>query len=514
MKIAFINDPCERLGVEYIAAVLKKKGHEVKVFLDPQLFNDVYISFKTLGRIFDYKKFLLRELKAYHPDLIGISTDTEHYQWACLLAKMIKEELGTPIIFGGIHPTSVPERVIQNDCVDMVCVGEGEYPMLELADSMEKGRIDTSIKNIWFKKNGSVIRNDIRPLIEHLDTLPIPDHDVFYETSSYFKKGYYIVTSRGCPYSCSYCSHSYLQELYRGKGIYLRQRSVSNVLHELHEAKNKYKMDLVVFLDDCFGYDPNWLEEFSERYRKNIGIRFTCSLHPGYVSKGTVESLKSAGCCQVTLGIQSLDETIRSKLLNRNISNDAILRAIKLIRDFDLRLLVDNIFGFPNQEVEEYLDSVSFYALKKPQRIFFYKLKYYPNTALTRKAVENGFISSSRLEDILEGRDKDGVYFNSIIKDKTIENKTSAKIRILLYLLDCLPAAFIRYVIKKRLYRFLPAIFNPAVFISLRTMVATDPDSRVLRSRIFSRYTYFIKKILKAQRDRVTHLERGYEDAT
>jgi len=314
VKIAFINDPCERLGVEYISAVLKKGGHNVKVFVDPQLFNDVYISFKTLSRIFDYKKTLLSELKAYNPDIIGFSTDTEHYQWASTLAKMIKSEMDTPIIFGGIHPTSVPERVIANDCVDMVCVGEGEYPMLELVHSMEKGSIDTSIRNIWFKRDGRVIANEVRPLIEDLDSLPMPDHTVFYETSSYFQKGYYIVTSRGCPYTCSYCSHSYLQDLYSGKGMYLRQRSVSNAIHELLEAKNKHKPDLVVFLDDCFGYDRGWLEKFSEMYRKNIRTKFTCALHPSYVSRETVELLKSAGCCQVTLGIQSLDEDIRSRL--------------------------------------------------------------------------------------------------------------------------------------------------------------------------------------------------------
>jgi len=176
-------------------------------------------------------------------------------------------------------------------------------------------------------------------------------------------------------------------------------------------------------------------------------------------------------------------------------------------------LLVDNIFGFPNQEIEEYLDSVSFYAARKPQRIFFYKLKYYPNTALTKKAIENGFISSSRCEDIWEGRDKDGVYFDSIIKDEAGKDKTSVKIRILLYLLDCLPAAFARFVVKKRLYRFLPAIFNPAVFISLRTMIATDPDSRVLRSRIFNRYMDFIKKYLWARVCRSSKSLRGYPDA-
>src|SRR3989338_10901652 len=147
MKIAFVNDSCERLGVEYISAVLKAGGHQTKLFVDPQLFDDVYIHSHFLKNIFNYKNKLIFELKNYRPGLISISVDTECYQWACTISRLIKKGLpGTPIIFGGIHPTSVPERVIKNDFVDMVCVGEGEYPMLELADSMQKGKIDYGIK--------------------------------------------------------------------------------------------------------------------------------------------------------------------------------------------------------------------------------------------------------------------------------------------------------------------------------------------------------------------------------
>ena len=205
MRIAFVNDSCERVGVEYISALLKKNSHEVKLFVDPLLFDDEFITLRKLSRIFDFKKRIINQLKAYQPDLIGISVVTGFYPWASAMAKMIKQEMDVPIIFGGIHPTSVPERVIKNDFVDMVCVGEGEYPMLELANSMQRGSIDYSIKNIWFKKNKEIIRNELRPLIEDIDKLPMADHALYYESSPHFSKGYYIATSRGCPHACSYC---------------------------------------------------------------------------------------------------------------------------------------------------------------------------------------------------------------------------------------------------------------------------------------------------------------------
>ncbi|HPN57447.1 MAG TPA: cobalamin-dependent protein, partial [Candidatus Omnitrophota bacterium] len=159
MKIAFVNDCVERLGVEYISAILKNNGHQVQLFVDPQIFNNVYMQINRLSRYFDYSEKIIKDLVTYQPDLIGFSVDTESYQWASRTARRIKAHLRTPIIFGGIHPTSVPERVILNDSVDILCVGEGEYPMLELADSMSRGRMDMSIKNLWFKTNGKIIKN-------------------------------------------------------------------------------------------------------------------------------------------------------------------------------------------------------------------------------------------------------------------------------------------------------------------------------------------------------------------
>ncbi|MFA5259884.1 MAG: cobalamin-dependent protein, partial [Candidatus Omnitrophota bacterium] len=207
MKIAFINDSAQQLGIQYMSAVLKQHGHDVKLFMDPQLFDDDMIRIQKFSRWLDYKKELVRRLKAYQPDLIGISVVTDFYQWACRIAMMIKEEMNVPIIAGGIHPTSVPERVLKNDCFDMVCLGEGEFPLLELADSLQRGQPDYTIRNIWFKRDGHIIKNELRPLIEDLDTLPLPDTDLYYSASPHFKRtGLYVtMTSRGCPNACSYC---------------------------------------------------------------------------------------------------------------------------------------------------------------------------------------------------------------------------------------------------------------------------------------------------------------------
>jgi Fe-S oxidoreductase len=145
------------------------------------LFNDSHCRIKTLNRVFNYKRHIVAQLKEYRPELVGMSVTTEIYPWAKTMSGLIKQAMDVPVIWGGIHPTSVPEEVMRNDTVDMVCVGEGEYPLLELVESMKKGAIDYSIRNIWFKRNGGLVRNEVRPLIADLDALPLSDPGLYAE---------------------------------------------------------------------------------------------------------------------------------------------------------------------------------------------------------------------------------------------------------------------------------------------------------------------------------------------
>ncbi len=454
MKIAFVNDSCERLGIAYISAVLKANGHEVRLFTDPQLFDDENIRFGVLSRLFDYRGNIISRLKEYRPDLIGISVVTDFYQWACAMAKEIKRNMQVPIIFGGIHPSSVPERVIKNDFVDMVCVGEGEYPILELANSMQKGKIDYSIKNIWFKNNGSIIKNKVRPLIGDLDVLPFADKDIFHEASPHFLQCYYIMASRGCPNACSYCCHSYLRKLYDAKEKYLRFRTVENVIQELVLAKKKFDIKIVRFHDDdLMAASSKWLKKFSEFYVEKVRVPFTCFVHPATVTEEKAKCLAFAGCHDVEIGIQSVSEKTRREIMNRNISNPDLEKAIFILKDSGLKIITDNIVGVPGQSEDETIDMLKFYNRNRVMKTYCFGFRYYPKTEIIQQAQHKGLLEKKDIEALEEGRDVE-----AFIRGGDSLTTQMKQIQTYFSLLLYFPYNLNSFIISNKLYRFFPPL--------------------------------------------------------
>ncbi|MBU1996372.1 MAG: B12-binding domain-containing radical SAM protein [Candidatus Omnitrophica bacterium] len=483
MKIAFINDSSERLGVASIAAVLQKAGHDVEIFIDHQFYNDENINIKWLHKIFDQKVSLISKVKSFKPDIIGFSVVSDFYQWACQIAELVKEELDVPIIFGGIHPTSAPDRVLKNNFVDMVCLGEGEYPLLDIAESMKNGELDYSIKNIWFKKDGKIIKNEMRPLIKDLDQLPMPLKDLYYSKGSHFSTSYYIMASRGCVYSCSYCCHSYLKTLYKGGGPYFRQRSVDNVVKELLIAKEKYKIKHIRFFDDSLGVNIKWLEEFSNKYSNKVNIPFMCYMHPSHTSKRSVELLKNAGCCEIEIGVQSLNESIRKTILNRHVSTADIRDSIQLIQTHGIKVVADNIVGLPNQTEKDLIEMANFYNENRVNRIYFFWLRFYPGTPITESAKQKGLLNELQYEEIMEGH-----ITRPFSRGGDTVNKEWLSFQFLLFISQLLPKSVVRWLIKKKVYRYFHHVNSSGILSGLTTLFSSSINDRILIKRELSRY--------------------------
>jgi radical SAM superfamily enzyme YgiQ (UPF0313 family) len=411
------------------------------------------IRIKKLAIFFDTKKEIVKQILEKKPDVIGFSVFTLNYQRALEIAREIRKYNQTcPIVFGGIHATSVPEVVIKEECVDIVCVGEGEEALVELLDSIGKSRINYEIKNLWFKKDDKIIKNSCRLLIENLDNLPLPDKDLFYNIYPGFVKEYYTISSRGCPFACSYCANNVLHNVYRGLGKMIRRRSPENIIMELVLAKKKYSLKKVTFVDDVFVQDVKWLEKFVSAYKEKINLPYLMLTHPRFVTSKITELLVDSGCYLLCFGIQSASEKTRYETLNRFETNQEIENAAKKCHAVNLKFSIDHIFNIPGEGIEEQEEALVFYNQLRPTIINSYQLQYLPRTKIINKAIERGVIKESMIEGIEKGLASTSLVFGFGDKDKFNPDLIYTNFQFFFMLLPILPKRTMDWIIRKKFY--------------------------------------------------------------
>ncbi len=407
MRVTFVAMGWENISIEYLSGYLKQRGHEVKVAYEQSLFDDKnYLCIPFLAKILNQGDNIISQIVETKPDIVAFSVMVFTYQWALACAAAVREVLDVPIIFGGTHAVSSPEKVIENECIDIVCIGEGEYAMADLLDSMEAGKIDTSIDGLWFKsESGGIIKNKRRPLIVDLDAMPFPDKDLFAPVVP-IKNYYLAVTNRGCPFSCTYCSVSYQTDLERESPDFkkVRERSVDNVIAELKENKKKYNYKWIDFRNAVFSSSPEWILEFCEKYVKEVNVPFRVFGHPLLIEEETSIALRDAGCFAIQIGLESYDPHVRNDILGRPETNEQIHRAVDILERNHVRYSLDYILGLPDQNEEELKKVADFFAgLKYCYRISPFIISYLPKVPLLRYAIEQGLVPRDEEERIEQG---------------------------------------------------------------------------------------------------------------
>jgi len=477
MKIAFICQEHESLGVEYLSACLKKAGRRVDLVFDPNLFGAHLSCRHPVRRPFDTRRMLLTEALRGDYGLACFSATTDQYSWACGIARGLKQEdPRLPIVFGGVHVTAVPELVIAEPYIDHVCVGEGEEALVELAERLEKRQDTSSIRNIWSKKDGRIIKNAPRPLLQDLDNLPFPDKELFSRAYPGFSQSYMAMASRGCPYLCSFCFNSTMIDIYGSGWGRVRRRSVANVIKELKDGVRRYRPRLIFFVDDVFTSDVKWLEDFSAQYPRHISVPYFIFTHPLLITEETVALLKQSGCSTVSLGIQTADSTLRKEVLLRPESNDQIERAVRLLDKAGIFVHTTSIFGLPGQGTQSMLKDAEFFNRNSVDFPTIYWLCYYPKTRICDIAVARGAQSPSQIREVEMGK-----WARPLSVTDATYQREGAKIRALIYVNMLLPRRAGAFMIRRRLYRFLPA---PAVLYF--PMIALLRFSRDLRKRCYA----------------------------
>jgi anaerobic magnesium-protoporphyrin IX monomethyl ester cyclase len=322
------------LGMCYIAAVLKEKGHDVKVYNADYVDSDAYLNQKQLFDNYTSYKAILndpghaiwREIKdkiaGFAPELIGIAMLTANYTAAKYIARIAKDiDSKVKIAVGGAHPTLDPEKTLVEKDFDYLVRGEGEITFLELAGDRELAKIS----GLSFKKDRQPFHNRSRPFIKDLDSLPFPSRDAFLNDTRYMDFGH-IITGRGCPFNCAYCASPKLCHRIA------RFRSVPNVIEELELVKASYNSPIIRFADDTFSLNKlRAIDMCRQIIARGLEIQWLCDTRADRVDGELLTAMKEAGCIRIKIGVESGSERVL-KRIRKGVSKEAIRRAVALIK--------------------------------------------------------------------------------------------------------------------------------------------------------------------------------------
>lgn len=381
MKVLFIqnNGIQESIGVANLSGILKANGHQTELML------------------VSHTPDLMDAIRAYDPGLIAFSALTGVHRSLEELAVRIKQHMDVPIIVGGPHPTYSPD-MIERPGIDIICRGEGELALLELADAMSHDRDVTGIRNLSVKTRSGVIhRNELRPPVP-LDELPPPDRDLYYAKYSFLAKMPMkrFIASMGCPYPCTFCHEPVIRSLYKTetKSDYLRRKSVPRIVAEIKDIAARYPLRHVHFSDDLFFIRNSyrWLEEFAELYSKEVGIPFNCNIRYDSVIPLAADLLKKANCYGAAVGLESGNQEIRERVIRKQSKDDHIVEGARLLRDRRIKVLTTNMIGLPGETLDHAFETVELNMKLKSDYVRANTFLLFPGLPLVEYARANGYV--------------------------------------------------------------------------------------------------------------------------
>jgi len=415
MNVLFITkdvDFIAPIGLMYVAAVTKKAGH------------------KTDLCVLD-KEDLFAKIESFNPDVIAYSSTTGEHMYYLEINKLIKVKYNKIFtIMGGSHPTFFPE-VLKESSLDAICIGEGEVAFVKMLDRLSQGKDLTNVKSIVTRSGDTKRINGkpvLEPLIQKLDELPFPDRDIFYENKAVMSESVdgtikimNFVTSRGCPYNCSYCFNHALKNMYPGEK-FVRKHSIDNVLKQLSDAKRKFNFQFIRFNDDIFVMRRrDELEELAERYPKEVGVPFYIHCRFDIIKPITAKLLKKAGCVIIQMSIESPNEKLRKHILHRPMDNAKIKEGVDICHNAGLNVLAYSMLGLPTSSIQDDIDVVDFCINNRIKLAQFPIFAPYPKTEITDYAIKKGYFDGdfSSIEMYLDAKKSKLSQFSE--KEKNIQ---------------------------------------------------------------------------------------------
>jgi len=374
-KIAFCCEPVEtRLGMASVIAVLKANG-----------FTNCDVFFGDSGT-------LERDVISYNPDVLAYGLYSNEAAVAIERLNKIKREINPFVVVGGMHATFFPESV-KEESIDAACIGEGEYAILELCEKLRQGESYTSVASLWIKTNGTIIKNDIRPFIKGLDSLPFPDREIFYRKSEELRTTplKHFFSSRGCPYPCSFCFAEQYSAMNNDKD-FCRFHSPEYLIKQIKEIKDKYPLDTIKFFDSTFTLNYTHVRTFLPLYKKEIGLPYLICSRFDRITDEIAKLLKETGCDRLGIGLESGDESMRNNVLKKRLKDEDIYKGAAILNKYGLRVETTNMIGLPGETLKQAFKTIKMNQKIKVRFAQFCIFIPEPKTELARYCVKHGYL--------------------------------------------------------------------------------------------------------------------------
>jgi anaerobic magnesium-protoporphyrin IX monomethyl ester cyclase len=396
MKVLFVHSeedtysiekPLEGLdrmqfGISYISSLLKSEGHETRLVV-PTRENDGIVD---------------EHVRDFEPGLICFTSVYTEFAFLSRVAARVKRS--HPEIFllaGGPHASLNPDDCLKS-AFDGVCVGEGEYPTLELVEKLENGRSPTGIPNLYIKRGENIERNPTRPFVQDLDELPFPDREMWIPWVANPLSRPSVLVGRGCPFQCTYCCNHTLGRLSEGK--YVRLRSPQNIVDELLGIKSAFPYLCEAYLEvETLGVNLEWaLELCSLLERMNSGfeipIKFGSNLRvtPNAGYEELFAAFKRSNFRFINIGLESGSERLRRDVLKRNYSNQDIISAVQTARRHGLEVGMYNLIGIPGETKKDFRETIRVTRTCRPNWFLLSVFFPYPGTELHDTCLELGLL--------------------------------------------------------------------------------------------------------------------------
>jgi anaerobic magnesium-protoporphyrin IX monomethyl ester cyclase len=395
------------LGLRYISSCLKAAGHNVEVlFMCPR---------KATTQA-DFPQLVLDAFveRCRRADLVGMSLMTGNYHRACALTDRLRRaQIKAPILWGGTHPSVAPVESLET--ADIVCVGEGEQPVLELTRRLEAGCDPTDIQGLGFGAgspfgNSQAILNPAHYLEANLDKYPFPDYDLathwiagkndFVQAEPQNLRGALhrlrILTTRGCPHSCSFCNNTTMARTYAGKGPWVRRRSVDNIMAEIRQLRRMFpSIEEINIVDDLFFVrDEDEMREFADKYLAQVNLPLEVDAHPNTVTDAKMAALSRLPISLVSMGIQSASPDTLTRIYNRHTPPDRIASAMEAIHKYRVPAEYHYIVNNPYEPDANVIETMRFVARhhRRAAVLRVFPLMFYPGCPLYDRAHKDGLI--------------------------------------------------------------------------------------------------------------------------